>query len=150
MLWDIKFCNQRYVQLVTHVAKAKAALIKQTHLNILYSGSHIKGPFNWHELTLIPAWISNHMPSKMLNAITYPYPNNGCNVNIWDLIGHVIPYFIMDAITYLYWKYSWTTFVEMAPWLFPMQAVCYSFVAAHFITWSHRIEYFYIRQNKTN
>ena len=24
-----------------------------------------RGPFCWHEFTLIPAWISNHIPSKM-------------------------------------------------------------------------------------
>ena len=28
-----------------------------------------------HGLTLIPAWISNHMPSKVWDEINYPFPN---------------------------------------------------------------------------
>ena len=33
-----------------------------------------------NELTLIPAWKSNHMPSKVWDEITYPFPNiKGCN-----------------------------------------------------------------------
>ena len=31
--------------------------------------------FYWHCLTLIPAWISNHMPCKAWDEITYPFPN---------------------------------------------------------------------------
>ena len=35
------------------------------------------------DLTLIPAWISNHMPSKMWDEITYPFLNfNGCTVEV--------------------------------------------------------------------
>ena len=34
-----------------------------------------------HGLTLIPAWISNHMPSKVWDEITYPFLNfNGVTV----------------------------------------------------------------------
>ena len=34
-------------------------------------------------LTLIPAWISNHMPSKLQGEITYPFLNfNGCTVEV--------------------------------------------------------------------
>ena len=32
-------------------------------------------PFYQNGLTLIPAWISNHMPSKVWDEITYPLPN---------------------------------------------------------------------------
>ena len=40
-------------------------------------------PFYWHGLTLISAWISNHMPSKVWNGITYPSLNfNGCTVEV--------------------------------------------------------------------
>ena len=47
------------------------------------------GPFYWHGLTLIPAWISNHMPSKVWGEITYPFPNfNGCTVEVWEWINH--------------------------------------------------------------
>ena len=35
--------------------------------------------------TLIPAWISNHMPSKMWYKITSPFPNfNGCTFDVWN------------------------------------------------------------------
>ena len=38
--------------------------------------------FHLHGLTLIPAWISNHMSSKVWDEITYPLPNfNGGTVN---------------------------------------------------------------------
>ena len=41
------------------------------------------GPFYKHGLTLILAWISNHMPSKMWDEITYPFLNfNGCTVEV--------------------------------------------------------------------
>ena len=32
------------------------------------------GPFYLHGLTLILAWISNHMPNKVWEEITYPFP----------------------------------------------------------------------------
>ena len=32
-----------------------------------------RGPFYWHGLTLIPAWISNHVSSKLWDEITYPF-----------------------------------------------------------------------------
>ena len=41
------------------------------------------GPFYWHGLTLIPAWISNHTLSKVWEEITYPSLNfNGCTVEV--------------------------------------------------------------------
>ena len=44
-----------------------------------------RGPFYKHGLTLIPAWISNYMPSKMWDEITYPFPNfNGCTIGVWE------------------------------------------------------------------
>ena len=52
---------------------------------------------------LIPAWISNNMPSKVCDKITYPFPNfNGCTVEVWEWIINFIPHFIMFVITY-YW-----------------------------------------------
>ena len=37
-----------------------------------------------HGLTYIPAWISNHIPSKMWDENTYPFPNfNGATVEVW-------------------------------------------------------------------
>ena len=63
-----------------------------------------KGPFYHHGLTLIPAWINNHMPRKMWAEITYPFPNlNGCTVEFWELTTNFIPPFIMDPITHPCW-----------------------------------------------
>ena len=44
---------------------------------------HSSGPFYKHGLTLIPAWISNHIHFKMWNEITYPFLNfNGATVEV--------------------------------------------------------------------
>ena len=41
------------------------------------------GPFYKHGLTLIPAWISNHIHYKVWDEITYPFLNfNGCTVEV--------------------------------------------------------------------
>ena len=41
------------------------------------------GPFYWHDLTLIPAWINNHTSSKKWDEITYPFLNfNGVAVEV--------------------------------------------------------------------
>ena len=41
------------------------------------------GTFYYHGLTLIPAWISNHMSSKVWDEITYSFLNfNGCTVEV--------------------------------------------------------------------
>ena len=50
-------------------------------------------------LNLIPAWISNHMISKVWDEIAYPFPNfNGCTVEVWEWISNFISHFIMDLI----------------------------------------------------
>ena len=42
-------------------------------------------PFCWHGLTLILAWISIHMPSKVWDKISDPFPNfNGSAVEVWE------------------------------------------------------------------
>ena len=42
-----------------------------------------RGHFYWHGLTLISAWISNHIPSKVWDEITYPFLNlNGATVEL--------------------------------------------------------------------
>ena len=49
--------------------------------------------------TIIPAWISNHMSSKVCDKITYPFPNfNGCTVEAWVWISNFIPHFIIDVM----------------------------------------------------
>ena len=55
--------------------------------------------FYQHGLTLIPAWISNRMPSKLWEEITHPFPNfNVFTANVWEWIRNFILHFIMDVI----------------------------------------------------
>ena len=64
-------------------------------------------PFYWYGLNLISAWISNHMPNKVCNEITYPFPNfNGCTVEAWEWMINFIPHFIMDVIIHPCWGES--------------------------------------------
>ena len=57
-------------------------------------------PFYWHGLTLISAWISNHMPNKSRDEITYPFANfNGATVEVWEWLSNFTPYFVMDMST---------------------------------------------------
>ena len=37
---------------------------------------HARASFYEHGLTQIQAWVSKHMPGKMCNEITYPFPNS--------------------------------------------------------------------------
>ena len=47
-----------------------------------------------HWLTMIPAWISNHLLSELWDDITYPFRNfNGCTVEVSEWISNVIPHF---------------------------------------------------------
>ena len=47
----------------------------------VYRSHTIWGPFSWHGLTLIAAWISNHAPSKLWDDITNPVPK----FQMWSL-----------------------------------------------------------------
>ena len=63
-----------------------------------------RGPFNLDGLTVNPAWISNHISSQVWDVITYPFLNfNGVTVEVLEWISKIIPYFIIDAITYPCW-----------------------------------------------
>ena len=36
-----------------------------------------------------PVWISNHVPIKQWDEVTYPFPNfNGCTVKVWEWISN--------------------------------------------------------------
>ena len=72
-------------------------VVGQSYLQweIIYWWQHIyikitsRGPFYWHGLTLIPAWISNHMPCKVSDEIICPFPNfNGCTVEVWEWVSN--------------------------------------------------------------
>ena len=59
----------------------------------------------YHSLTLISAWISNHMSYTVWDEITYPFPNfNGVTVGVWEWMSNFIPHFIMGVITNPYWS----------------------------------------------
>ena len=55
---------------------------------------HASSPFYKHGLTLIPAWISDHILSKVWDEIIYSFSNfNGCTVEVWEWISNFIPHF---------------------------------------------------------
>ena len=54
------------------------------------------GPVYQQGLTLILAWVSNQMPSKVWDEITYTFPNfNGSAVEMWEWISNFIRNIIM-------------------------------------------------------
>ena len=62
------------------------------------------GPLLLTWINISPSVDSNHMPSKVWDEITYPYPNlNGHAVKFWEWISSFIPHFKMDVITYPCW-----------------------------------------------
>ena len=73
-------------------------------VNVILLWFDTRGPFYEHRLTLIPAWIDNHMPSKVWDKITYPFPNfNDATVEVSEWISNFIPHFVMGVITYPCW-----------------------------------------------
>ena len=73
----------------------------------------------------LPAWISNHMPSKVWDQITYPFPNfNSWAVEVWEWISNVIPHFIMNVIIYSCWNWSWSMSIKGASDLAGSQVGC--------------------------
>ena len=74
-----------------------------TGINGMLEQWHLK-PFYIHGLNLIPAYISNYMPNKMWDEITYLFPNfSGVTIEGWEWISNFIPHFIMGVITYPCW-----------------------------------------------
>ena len=46
------------------------------------------GPLYKQGLTLISAWLSNYMPSKLWDEIAYWFPNfNSATIEVWEWIG---------------------------------------------------------------
>ena len=66
--------------------------------------NNMQGGEGVKSITVITAWISNHMSNKVWREITYPFPNfNGATVEVWEWISNFIPHFIMDMIAYPCW-----------------------------------------------
>ena len=71
-------------------------------------------PFYWHELSLIPAWIRNHMPVKCeMKLLIHSWTSMVQSLNrlhstvqlleVWEWMSDFIPDFMMDVITYPCW-----------------------------------------------
>ena len=59
------------------------------------------GPFCCDGLTLIPAWTRNYTPGKVLDEITYPFPNfSSYTVEVWKWISNFILHFLMYVTAY--------------------------------------------------
>ena len=60
------------------------------------------GQFYSHELTYIPAWVTNCIYYTLWDEI--PFPNfNGSAVEVWELISNFIPHFTEHVITFPFW-----------------------------------------------
>ena len=59
------------------------------------------GPFYKYKLTLIPAWISNHIHYQVWDEITYPFRNlNDCTIEVLEWISNFIPQLTGHVITF--------------------------------------------------
>ena len=61
-------------------------------MNAVMTLSTPADPFDQNGLTLIPAWISDHMPRKGWEEIAYPLSNFN-PVEVWELINKLTPHF---------------------------------------------------------
>ena len=65
------------------IGSCKGFVPKRQQTNARNNNRHSWGPFYYHGLTLIPAWISNYIHCKVWDEITYPFLNfNGCTVEV--------------------------------------------------------------------
>ena len=63
-------------------------------------------PFYQHELTWIPAWISNYIHYKVWDEITYPFSNvNGCTIEVWKWRSNFVPHFNQRSLEMNKWFY---------------------------------------------
>ena len=58
-----------------------------------------RGPFHYHGLAIIPAYIGYHTHYKVWVEITYPFPNfSGATVEVWEWVSNFIPHFTGHVI----------------------------------------------------
>ena len=86
--WLVKLLMKWKISL-SYATSSLGVKYKRQHLQYMekQGNSHFcldsNGHFYLYDLTLIPLWIINHMPSKVWDGITYPFLNfNGCIVDI--------------------------------------------------------------------
>ena len=88
------------MQILWHIYPYDDGLIQCENEMLIHNTVHL----DWHGLTLIPEWTSNHMLSTVWDEITYPFQNvNVVTIKVLEWISHFIPHFIMDMITYTCW-----------------------------------------------
>ena len=75
---------ESWVRISNHISQKIMLQLSMLKFRIIsVSKSQSCGPFYYHGLTLIPTWISNHMPSKVWDEITYPFLNfKSCTVEV--------------------------------------------------------------------
>ena len=70
-------------------------------------------------ITLILSLISNHIPSKVWNEITYPFPNfKGATAEVWIMVSNFTPHFMSKVITYPCWYSNQNMLVKEATALY--------------------------------
>ena len=80
-------------------------------------GNDGMGPLLSTWINFIPAWVSNHTPSKEQDEIIYPFSNfNGwLTVEVWEWMHNFITHIAMDVITYPCWGESLSLLVKGSP-----------------------------------
>ena len=96
-----------HIKIIAHLFYVSSVLHRQTTSDdsaICTPTFPPRGPFYKHGLTLISAWMNNHLPCKVWDEIIYPCQNfNGCTVEVSEWKSNFIPHFIMDVIIYTCW-----------------------------------------------
>ena len=66
--------------------------LRGKHQSCMWLTCHLWGPLYKHKITLIPARISNHMPSKVWDEITYPFSQTSMAAafTVWEWMSDFI------------------------------------------------------------
>ena len=87
----------------TQVTKAKLAGLL----------SPIREPFYWTNWNSFAVWISNYMPDKVWDEITYLLPICNCVTGeVREWLSNLIPHFIVDEIPCPFWNWSSSMLVK--------------------------------------
>ena len=78
-------------EIYTHCWHKHDLLYTPFVMHIVYFIVAIRGSFYLHGLTLFPALIAYHIPTKIWDGITYPFPNfNSCTIDVWEWISDFV------------------------------------------------------------
>ena len=82
-----ELCNTRG-QFINIIYKNNCEVFSDK-MSTVVGNTEIWGTFRWYGSTLILAWISNPIPSKVWDEITYQFPNfNDCAVDVREWISN--------------------------------------------------------------